>query len=157
MTDMLVKLYDLPTPYPGLNELSKAGIEIRPALPLEKKQLLSFVGRNFSEGWAGECERAFYSLPITCCIAVHEGKIIGFACHDCTCKNFFGPMGVNKNFRKKGVGKALVLQALYAMKSNGYAYAVIGGVGSEPFYQRCVGAEPIPGSTPGIYKTVQTP
>jgi hypothetical protein len=38
------------------------------------------------------------------------------------------------------------------MAAEGYAYAIIGGVGPAAFYERAVGAIPIPGSEPGIYR-----
>ena len=37
------------------------------------------------------------------------------------------------------------------MAGIGYAYAVIGGAGPTGFYEKAVGAIPIPHSTPGIY------
>jgi hypothetical protein len=40
---------------------------------------------------------------------------------------------------------------LQAMAEAGYAYAIIGGAGPVAFFETCVGAIPIPGSTPGVY------
>lgn len=37
-------------------------------------------------------------------------------------------------------------------RAEGYAYAIIGGVGPVAFYEKCVGARVIPDSTPGIYR-----
>jgi hypothetical protein len=37
--------------------------------------------------------------PISCFIAVYEKSIAGFACYDATCKDFFGPTGVKKEFK----------------------------------------------------------
>jgi len=54
----------------------------------------------------------------------------------------------------KGIGKALLLASLHALRNEGYAYAIIGGVGPESFYQKTVGAVLIDGSTPGIYKDI---
>ncbi|WP_230977608.1 hypothetical protein [Treponema vincentii] len=36
----------------------------------------------------------------------------------------------------KGIGKALLLASLHALRNEGYAYAIIGGVGPEVFYQK---------------------
>jgi predicted N-acetyltransferase YhbS len=58
---------------------------------------------------------------------------------------------VRKSARGKGVGSALVLACLHAMRAQGYGYAIIGGVGPEEFYARTVGAVLIEGSTPGVY------
>ena len=65
-------------------------------------------------------------------------------------KNFFGPVGVEENFRDKDIGTALLLRCLHTMAADGYAYAVIGGVGNVDFYARTVNAVEIPGSSPGV-------
>ena len=77
--------------------------------------------------------------------------MLGFACHDVTCRNFFGPEGVVAEERGRGTGRALLLAALHAQREQGYAYAIIGGVGPAAFYARTVGAVTIADSTPGIY------
>ena len=41
-------------------------------------------------------------------------EIVGFGCHDATCKNFFGPTGGQESHRGQGVGKALLLACLHA-------------------------------------------
>lgn len=46
----------------------------------------------------------------------------------------------------------LLLKSLGALKEQGYAYGIIGGVGPVEYYQKCVGAIVIPDSTPGIYR-----
>ena len=51
-----------------------------------------------------------------------------------------------------GIGRALLLRSLAAMRAEGYAYAVIGGVGPQEFYKKCGGAMLIPDSVPGIYR-----
>ncbi len=56
-----------------------------------------------------------------------EAEILGFACYNTTAKNFFGPTHVLKSMRGKGIGKALLIASLEALKAEGYAYAIIGG------------------------------
>jgi GNAT superfamily N-acetyltransferase len=90
--------------------------------------------------------------PPTCFIAIQNDELIGFACHDATAKGFFGPTGVDTAARGKGVGHALLLTTLLDMYAHGYAYGVIGGAGPMEFYRRSVGAIPIEGSDPGIYR-----
>ena len=90
--------------------------------------------------------------PVSCFIAVQEGKIVGFACHDATCPNFFGPTGVEPKAQKGGIGKALLFACLEDMKHQGFGYAIIGGVGPAEFYAKVVGAVAIEGSEPGIYR-----
>ena len=96
-------------------------------------------------------ETAFAQVPVTCFIAVHVDAMLGFACYDVTCRNFFGPEGVSKDERGRGIGRALLLAALHAQRAQGYAYSIIGGVGPAEFYAKTAGAVPIADSTPGIY------
>lgn len=151
MFDMLVKLYTLPPLEPELARLRALGIEIRRPMAYEKHLVTSWVATAFNRNWASECEAAFAQQPVAGFIAIESGQIVGFACHDTTCKNFFGPTGVADSQRGKGIGKGLLLACLHAMAGTGYAYAIIGGVGPAEFYRRMVGAIEIPDSTPGIY------
>ena len=151
MPDMIVKLYDIPELEPEIKKLREAGIEIRRAIAPEKHIVVKWVSDSFGEAWASECQVAFSNHPVSCYIAIENGKIIGHACYDATCKNFFGPTGVNESCRGKGVGKALLLACLHSIAAGGYAYSIIGGAGPVEFYSRTVGAIVIEGSTPGIY------
>lgn len=151
MADMLVKLYDIPDVTPLLKTLEDERILIRPARACEKHLVVEWVANMFGDGWASECEVAFSHQPVSCFIATAAGEILGFACYDSTCKNFFGPTGVAKKKRRHGIGKALLLSCLQAMAANGYAYAIVGGTGPADYYAKTIGATIIAGSTPGIY------
>jgi GNAT superfamily N-acetyltransferase len=150
MHDMLVKLYDLPRLTEALDAMSARGIAVRRVLAPEAPVVIDWVRTNFPAS-AGEVGIACSRLPPSCFIAVRDGQIQGFACHDATARNFFGPEGIAAAARGSGLGRALLLAALHAQREQGYAYAIIGGVGPADFYAKCVGAIPIPGSTPGIY------
>ena len=150
--DMLVKLYALPDSREVFERLQKANITTRRALAPEKRKVIAWVHEHFSEHWASEVDVAFSRRPISCFIATRQKTILGFACHDATCPNFFGPTGVEANERKHGIGKALLFHCLEAMKSQGFGYAIIGGVGPAEFYTKAVGAVPIEGSEPGVYR-----
>jgi GNAT superfamily N-acetyltransferase len=151
MSDMLVKLYTLPDLEPVLASQKKAGVDIRRAMAAEKGIVVEWVGRHFEPEWVSECEVALARQPISCFIAVEKGQLAGFACHDATCRNFFGPTGVSYSYRGRGIGRALLLACLHAMAGEGYAYAIIGGVGPVEFYAKTVGAVVIADSDPGIY------
>ena len=151
MADMLVRLYALPDPAAAIVRAERSGVCIRRALHREREGLVAFVRATFGEGWVAECIAAFDRQPIACFVAIRGDAIRGFACHDVTCRNFFGPAGVAMDDRGQGTGAALTLAALAAMREAGYAYAIIGGVGPAAFYARVAGAVPIEGSTPGIY------
>ena len=150
--DMLVKLYDLPAAHDLVSRLAADGISVRRALPPEKHKVLEWVRGQFSDAWAGETDVAFSRQPVSCFIAVQNKMLLGFACHDATCRNFFGPTGVDPAARGKGIGAALLMVCLEAMRQQGFGYAIIGGVGPADFYAKTVGAVPIEGSQPGIYR-----
>ena len=150
--DMLVKLYELPDSQAAYQRLLQTGITMRRALAPEKHGVIAWIRKNFSEAWASEAEVAFSRQPVSCFVAIRLGKIVGFACHDATCPNFFGPTGVEPSSRKSGIGAALLFACLEAMKQQGFGYAIIGGVGPAAFYSKTVGAIAIEGSEPGIYR-----
>jgi GNAT superfamily N-acetyltransferase len=152
MTDMLVKLYTLPLLEPEIAAMSAQGITIRRGLPPEKHMVLEWVGSVFGDYWVSECDVAFSRQPPSIWLATFEGKVVGFGCYDTTALGFFGPTGVDESMRGRGVGKALLLVCLHAMRNVGYGYAVIGGVGPIDFYQRVAGATVIEDSTPGVYE-----
>ncbi|MCX5660020.1 MAG: GNAT family N-acetyltransferase [Planctomycetota bacterium] len=152
MPDMLVKLYDLPPAAPVLDKLRQAGIEVRRPLAGEKQRVVEWVRRTFSPGWASECDVAFSYQPVAAFIAHRGDEILGFACYDVACRNFFGPTGVAESARKQGIGTGLLLAALHAQRALGYGYAIIGWVGPADYYARVVGAKVIEGSEPGIYR-----
>ena len=84
-------------------------------------------------------------------MATIDRELAGFAAYECTRRGFFGPTGVTPEARGKGIGKALLLASLYALRELGYVYGIIGAAGPVEFYQKTVGAIVIPGSEPGIY------
>ncbi len=152
MPDLLVKLYTLPPLEPALAQQEAQGIVIRRGLAPEKHVVTQWVRQNFNELWASETDVAFGHQPVSCFVAVENEKLTGFACHDTTSRNFFGPTGVDETLRGRGTGRALLLVCLHAMRAQGYGYAIIGAAGPVDFYARCVGAIPIEDSSPGVYR-----
>jgi GNAT superfamily N-acetyltransferase len=151
LPDLLVKLYELSAAEfnPKNSEISPR--HLRLAMSYEKHQVIAWVREHFTDGWASECDVAFSNRPISCHIATENGVIVGFACYDSTSRGMFGPLGVLESARGRGIGGALLLSGLHAMKAVGYAYAIIGGPASVEFYQQVVNVMEIPDSTPGIY------
>ena len=70
----------------------------------------------------------------------------------CHRAGLFGPTRVLDSEQGHGVGTALLLRCLTAMREYGYGYAIIGSVGPVEFYQKTCNATVIPDSDPGIYK-----
>ena len=151
MTDLLVKLYTLPSLEPEISYQRSQGITVRRAFAPEKHLVLAWVQGNFNSYWVSECDVAFHNLPVICWTAIEDGQIIGFACYECTYKNFFGPMGVLEIAQGGGVGQTLLLASLHDMWVQGYAYAIVGGVGPVEFYRQVVEIMEITDSTPGIF------
>ena len=54
MTDMLVKLYDLPETLSTFSNLVAPDITIRKPIGTEKSLAVKWVRENFEEGWATE-------------------------------------------------------------------------------------------------------
>lgn len=150
--DMLVKLYELKRDPALDSRMTSQGVTIRRVLVPELPALTSWIEPRFGAGWAAEATAATMRQPTTCFIAIQAGELIGFACHEATAKGFFGPTGVDQAARGKGVGHALLLETLLDMHAQGYPYGVIGGAGPMDFYRKSVGAIPIEGSDPGIYR-----
>lgn len=156
MADMLVALLDLPPLEPLVEELRKQRIVIRRALTFESTAIRTFITEHFGPGWADEINVGFANKPLSVYIAIDQSgeksKIVGFGAYECLCRDFFGPMGVVESYRKRGIGKALLIACLYGLREMGYAYGVIGGVGPAEFYRKASGAEVIKGSEPGLYR-----
>lgn len=154
MQDMLVRLMQLPDISPEESQMPNLGIVIRRPIPPEKNIVVDWVRTHFSAYWANEAELAFSARPTHCFIAQKDQEILGFACYECTARNFFGPTGVHPDHQGKGIGKVLLVRSLMALREMGYAYAIIGGVGPADYYQRTVGATIIEGSQTSIYQNL---
>jgi GNAT superfamily N-acetyltransferase len=151
MSDMLIKLYELEDDWQFLAKQRALGIILRKPIGPEKHDILSWVSNHFGTGWASETDVALSNRPATCFVALKEANIIGFACYDATALGFFGPIGVEKAYRKNGTGTALMTACLLDMKLKGYGYAIVGAVKDKNYYKNTVDAMKIPGSSPGFY------
>lgn len=153
MKDMLVRLIELP----DASELEKRLLEkekivFRRAIAPEKHLVSEWVMEQFGAYWKSEVEVAFSRQPVSCWIAQRGNELLGFACYECTARNFFGPTGTKESERGKGIGKVLLIKSMESMREMGYAYAIIGGVGPAEFYEKAVGAKIIEGSEARIYQ-----
>jgi GNAT superfamily N-acetyltransferase len=146
MADLLVKLYEL-----NVSPVDVPGVTFRRPMPHEMGVVRQWIVRGFSEGWGDEFACSFKSFPVTSFIALRNDALIGFATYEVACRGYFGPTGVLESERGKGIGKELLIRSMIGLRELGYAYAIIGAVGPTGFYERTLGAFPIPGSTPGAY------
>lgn len=145
--DMLIKLYP-PATFPAADV---AGTDVRKPIGPEHDAIVRWVAARFGPGWASEAQVALSNRPVTIWIAVRDATLLGFACFDATARGFVGPIGVDDAVRGQDVGAALLRACLADMRSFGYGYAIVGGVGPPGFFARVAGAVEIADSTPGIY------
>ena len=150
MADLLVRLYDLPA-FASEAKVRAAGIVVRRALPPEGRDILAWIGARFSDHWVSEATLGLTQQPPTVFVAVKNGELLGFACYDASAKGFFGPTGVDEAARGQGIGEALLIATLRAMREAGYGYGVIGDPGPVGFYTKRLDALEIPKSNPGVY------
>lgn len=150
MTDLLVRLYDLPQ-FESEARVRDSGVVVRRAISPERHIILDWIGANFGQAWVSEAALGLSQQPSTVFIAVRGQELLGFACYDTTAKGFFGPTGVQENARGLGIGEALLIVTLRGMREAGYAYGVIGDPGPVAFYTRRLDALEIPKSKPGHY------
>jgi ribosomal protein S18 acetylase RimI-like enzyme len=141
--DLITDLYQLEFSYPE-NDL-----KFKRVLSPNSDAVIAFVDAHFSKGWVSESKAALYKTQPTCFVALDGDKIVGFACYDATAKGYFGPMGVDSNYRKRGIGSILVMKCLEAMYHDGYGYAIIGSVSESNFhfYHQICKSVPIENST----------
>ncbi|KOP83988.1 acetyltransferase [Bacillus sp. FJAT-21945] len=137
--DMITHLGQLNFPHSDSNIVRKANKN-------DYSCLLQFVETNFSSEWSKTLRDGFLLTDPSIYIAVKEEEIIGFAAFDVykRRKCYFGPMGVSKSSRIKGVGTLLLHHCLREMKEIGYEYAIIGGAGPIEFYEKACHAVVIP-------------
>jgi GNAT superfamily N-acetyltransferase len=151
MPDLLVNLLKLPPLERALAQVSDANVNIRRAQPFEITPVREFIESNFSIAWADEICVGFANKPVTVYIATRDSRVVGFAGYECTRKAFFGPTGVAESERGRGIGRGLLIAALWGLRELGYVYGIIGAAGPVEFYREAVGAIEIPDSAPGSY------
>ena len=128
----------------GFNE----DVVLTRVLSPQKREAIKFIRSTFSDKWASEAEMAFSQINPTIFVALKGKNIVGFSCYNATAKGYFGPIGVDERYRKEGIGEALTLASLEAMKNDGYGYAIIGSAKkARTFYTRFLTIEDINSST----------
>ena len=133
-----VKLFDktvLKTP---------AGLPVELRHPSHLQAVGKWITREFSRKWAGYFHKATDpardgDAADTAIVAYLEDFTpVGFVCWDVSALGDFGPLGVDSAMRGSGIGAALTMSALWAMKWHGYGYGIIHQAGSGPqkFYEK---------------------
>ena len=149
--DLLVRLYDLPLLEKEIEKMRNCGVKLQHGFPPDREYVLSWVEKHTSIYAKGEAAKAFANTPASIILAVKDGDIVGYACYDATAPDFFGPTEVDKAYQGQGIGRALLIASMHALRAKGYGYAIIGSAGPVDFYKKCVGAIEIPDSDVGLY------
>jgi len=149
--DMLVKLYGPWLDGGGPHRIHDAAVVVRKPIGAEHTTVVDWIEAQFGRGWASEASVALANRPVSLWLASTGSELAGFACYDATARGFFGPIGVAESARGRGIGAALLRACLLDMRTSGYGYAIVGGVGAPDFFSRLAGAVEISDSTPGIY------
>jgi GNAT superfamily N-acetyltransferase len=116
---------------------------LRPS-PANAPRVLAFIEREFGRIWRFEAAKAFEREQPTAFVAMEGQAIAGFAVHDVNNRGlgFFGPTGVARSMRGRGIGCRLLLASLEDLRALGHARAVIPWTDAVDFYRKCCGAEP---------------
>jgi ribosomal protein S18 acetylase RimI-like enzyme len=138
--DMAVDLNEADLETSIEHDLQGAGILLRRARAAEVQAAADFALENFSENWRREVSHAARFVPLPLFVALRGEHIVGFAAYDVTGLARFGPTGVHPDYRRRGIGCALLRKCLCSIRDRGDALATIGWVGPIDYYARCVNA-----------------
>jgi mycothiol synthase len=116
---------------------------VRRARADERGTVLAFAQKIFARAWRLEAERAFEHAEPTLFVAEQDGKIVGFSAHDANNRGlgFFGPAGVVKEHRGRGLGRDLLLASLRDLRRMRFTETIITWAAAHDFYRRACGAE----------------
>jgi GNAT superfamily N-acetyltransferase len=150
--DMIAPLLSLPSSQPFVRVVEAQGVGVRRAKVWEAGSVRKFIEERLVPIWAEEAAVAFANKPISALIAFDGATIVGFAVYECTFRGLFGPIGVDEAYRERGIGAALLMRCLEAMREMGYIYAIIGQAGPREFFEKVCGAIAVPEHWPSYLK-----
>ncbi len=107
-----------------------------------REEILAFIEREFGRIWRFEVTPAF-ERPSPPLFLTEEGETTtGFAAHDVNNRGlgFFGPTGVAKAMRGRGLGRRLLLASLADLRTLGFSRVVIPWTDAVEFYAKSCGA-----------------
>jgi len=102
------------------------------------ERVLDFIQREFGPIWRFEASRGAKVFWME-----QEGRIAGFSTHEANNRGHgtFGPTGVAKEFRGRGLGRQLALASLADLRRLGYHRAVIPWTDATEYYRKICGAK----------------
>ncbi|HJT18400.1 MAG TPA: GNAT family N-acetyltransferase [Thermoanaerobaculia bacterium] len=114
------------------------GQAILPVQVSDREKVLAFIEKNFGAIWRFEAAKG------TTIFSVEDGgEIAGFSTHNANNHGlgWFGPTGVARSQRGRGLGRALLLASLADLQRLGYHRVVIPWTDAIEFYRKTCGAQ----------------
>jgi mycothiol synthase len=114
------------------------GVGVDRVSPESRDRVLTFIEKEFGRIWRFEASNAGDNLFYV----QTDGKIAGFAAHDANNRGlgFFGPTGVARAHRGRGLGAALLRASLADLYRLGFERAIIPWTDALDFYRKACGA-----------------
>ncbi|HYA22382.1 MAG TPA: GNAT family N-acetyltransferase [Thermoproteota archaeon] len=100
-------------------------VTVRKAELSERERFTKWAVEMFSPFWGFEVSETFKFDPPRLWIAEKDGKTLGFSVYGALEPHWFGPIGVDPDSRKHGLGSVLLFKALASMREEGQRVAVI--------------------------------
>ncbi|HEX7154188.1 MAG TPA: GNAT family N-acetyltransferase [Thermoanaerobaculia bacterium] len=121
-------------------EVELADYDEQPVRRAGDARVLDFIEREFGRIWRFEAAKNAGNLFVT----ETGGAITGFAGYELNNRGlaWFGPTGVAKSERGRGLGRQLLLASLRELRNAGHRKAIIPWTDALDFYRRSCGAEP---------------
>ena len=102
-------------------------IQISEFDPEYKRQLLSFIEKNFNSDWYFRADTVASKAEMEqICLALKNGEIVGYSMFSGPEGKYwympgerFGPFGVREDIRGKGIGHSLLSKTLQLMRARG--------------------------------------
>ena len=108
--------------------------------PDEWDAFADWMAHEWDDPWGDETRAALLRSPVSCHVAMAEGRYVGFAAYDTNHRGWFGPMGTALQMRGSGLGAELLRRCLRDYTARGEIRCEIGWVGPAEFYTKVVGA-----------------
>lgn len=135
--------FDIPSNYEKPKAIKN---EIRFQI-LSQKQISSledFIQKHFRfYNWIEEIRLSYRNNPMSTVIALdNEGQIVGWACFNISFPGCFGPTGVQKKLRGKGIGSELLKWCIYQLSQQKVQKMIIRWVSNSTaeYYSKSIGA-----------------
>jgi len=119
------------------------GVTVRKARIDERERFSKWAKEVFSPFWGYEVSEAFEFPQPKLWVAEEGSRVLGFSVYSALEPHWFGPIGVDAEFRKKGLGSVLLFNCLTSMREEGQRLAVIPWTGHLFFYTQVPGVKRI--------------